>query len=263
MPVAVPRDDSHRVSTERSRSFGAAAAAYDRYRPEYPDQVAALVVEYAEGPVRTALELGAGTGKATSIFVRRGVSVTASEPDGGMLNALHRRLPEVATVHASLEELPVLGPFDLVFVAAALHWTEPAGRWDRIAGLLTPGGVFANFGGQPELADEGLVEAVRLAHQPWLADDSAPHMGHAPDSDLHWPATELVDDARFTDVRETVVEQLFELTSTEYVGLLSTVSAYLVLSEDERAAALAAIAKVLPDVVELRADITVHLARRV
>jgi trans-aconitate methyltransferase len=251
------------VSTERSRSFGATAADYERYRPEYPDRVAELVEQYAEGPVRTALELGAGTGKATSIFVRHGISVTASDPDDGMLDALHGRLPEVATVHASLEDLPALGEFDLVFAAASLHWTEPTGRWDRIAGLLVPGGVFANFGGQPELADEDLVEAVRLAHQPWLADDSAPHMGHAPDSDLHWPATELVNDVRFTDVCETVVEQLLELTSTEYVGLLSTVSAYLVLSDDDRAAALAAIADVLPDVVELRADITVHLARRV
>lgn len=251
------------MTTGRARSFGAAAAVYERYRPEYPDRIVELVSEYADTPVRTALELGAGTGKATSVFARHGISVMASDPDPGMLAELSRRLPAVTTVQASLEELPAGDPFDLVFAAASLHWTEPEGRWDRIAGLLVPGGVFANFGGEPELTDEAVADAVRQARLPWLADDSAPHVGRAADDEVHWPATELVDDAQFTDVRETVVEQLLQLSPSDYLGLLSTVSAYLVLSEADRAAALAAIAHVLPEMVELRADLTVHLARRV
>lgn len=236
---------------------------YQRYRPEYPDRIVEIVREYAETPVRTALELGAGTGKATSVFAREGISVTASEPDQGMLDELSRRLPDVATVHAPLEELPPLGPFDVVFAAAALHWTEPTGRWDRIAGLLSPGGVFANFGGAPHVADAGLDEAVAANQRHWPVDDAPAGPVELSDDGLHWPATQLVADARFADVRETVIERRLQLTRAEWIVYLSTVSAYLVLSEEDRAAALAAIADVLPDVVELRADLTVQLARRV
>lgn len=221
-----------------------------------------LVREYAGAPVRTALELGAGTGKATSVFARHGISVTASEPDQSMLDTLHKLLPGVVAVRASLEELPMLGRFDLVFAAASLHWTEPAGRWDRIADLVVSGGVFANLGGPPHLADAGLEEVVQASQRPWLVDDSPTGPVDVSDDGMHWPATELVADARFTEVRETVIEQRLELAKAEWIGYLSTVSAYLVLSDADRAAALAAIAEVLPAVVDVRADLTVQLARR-
>lgn len=250
------------MTTERALSFGATAATYERYRPEYPDRVVELVQEYADTPVRTALELGAGTGKATSVFARHGISVTASEPDRGMLDELRRKLPAVRTVQASLEELPPLGPFDLVFAAASLHWTEPGGRWDRIAGLLVPGGVFASCGGPPRLADAELEGTVQAAQRAWLVDDSPAGPVDVSDDGMHWPATELVADARFTDVRETVIEQRLELTKTEWIGYLSTVSAYLVLSPDDRTAALDAAAAALPDAVEITADLTMHLSRR-
>jgi len=251
------------MASERSRSFGAVAAAYEKYRPEYPDLLAQLILEYAETPLRTALELGAGTGKATRVLARHGIAVTASDPDDAMLRQLAARVPGTATVTATLETLPQLGTFDLVYAAAALHWTEPTGRWDRIARLLGPGGVFANFGGAPYLSDPELEEAMEDAQRPWLVDDSPGGTVRSSIDGIRWPASELVSDPRFTDVRETTIEQRFELMASDWTGYLSTVSAYLVLDEGDRTAALDAIAAVLPDVVEVRADLTLHLARRV
>lgn len=251
------------MTKERSRSFGRAAAAYEKHRPEYPDEIVHLVREYAARPIRSALELGAGTGKATRVFARAGIPVTATEPDPVMLDELRRQVPAAEVVLATLEELPPLGPFDLVFVAAALHWTNPDGRWDRIAGLLPSGGVFASFGGAPYLADELLEDAVRAARRPWLVDDDPAGPVDTSTDGMHWPATELVGDARFVDVRETVLEQRLTFARADWIGYLSTVSAYLVLSEEDRAAAFAAIGDVLPDAVDVHADVTLHLARRV
>ena len=45
----------------RALSFGAVAEAYERFRPGYPVKLFDLVVTYAGRPVRTALEIGAGT----------------------------------------------------------------------------------------------------------------------------------------------------------------------------------------------------------
>lgn len=148
--------------------------------------------------------------------------------------------------------MPAIGPFDLVDAAASLHWTDEEGRWARVGRLLRSGGVFASFGGQPQLAEPGLEEAVRQAHQPWLADDAAPHLNAPSENGMRWPATELVASPLFTGIRETVVEELLELSRDDYLGLLSTVSAYVVLPDGDRAAALAAIGEVLPDAVDLR-----------
>src|SRR6266704_1401056 len=55
----------------RARSFGAAGADYDKYRPRYPDQLVDDVVAVLPG--RHVLEVGAGTGIATAAFVGGGM----------------------------------------------------------------------------------------------------------------------------------------------------------------------------------------------
>ena len=67
------------------------AADYDRSRPDYPEQlvrdvlshVAAGVIPQAGGATR-ALEVGAGTGKATLQFAAHGVAIHAMEPSAEM-----------------------------------------------------------------------------------------------------------------------------------------------------------------------------------
>ncbi|MBO0871565.1 MAG: SAM-dependent methyltransferase, partial [Micromonosporaceae bacterium] len=60
--------------SDRALSFGAVAEAYERFRPAYPVELVDTVLRYATRPVRTALEIGAGTGKATRLFAQRGIA---------------------------------------------------------------------------------------------------------------------------------------------------------------------------------------------
>jgi SAM-dependent methyltransferase len=248
----------------RATSFGAVAAAYERFRPGYPTELVDLVTAYAKGPVRTALEIGAGTGKATRVFAVRGILVTATEPDAAMLDVLRQHIPaNVVTVTAALEDLPSSTTYDLVYAAAALHWTDVDGRWRRIADLLRPGGTFASFGGPMELADATVAAAVHEARRPFLDTDEVPSPdGTPPEEPMQWPGTELERSPQFTDVQQHVIERRTTLSSRGYVGHLSTVSAYLQLPADQRRLAFERILDVLPDRVEITADITVHLARR-
>ncbi|MGH3627867.1 MAG: class I SAM-dependent methyltransferase [Sciscionella sp.] len=138
----------------RALGFGVVAEAYKRFRPGYPVELFDLVMAYAGRPVRTALEIGAGTGKATRLFARRGVAVTATEPDGPMLAELRKHVPtDVKTVQAAFEDLRLGGGYGLVYAAAALHWTNPEGRWPRMAALLEPGACSPRSAGRPQLAD--------------------------------------------------------------------------------------------------------------
>ncbi|KAB1911193.1 trans-aconitate 2-methyltransferase [Micromonospora sp. AMSO31t] len=248
----------------RALSFGAVAEAYERFRPGYPVELFDLVLAYAGQPIRTALEIGAGTGKATRLFARHGVLVTASEPDGAMLAELRKHVPaEVRTVQAAFEDLRPGERYGLVYAAAALHWTDPEGRWSRVAALLEPGGVFASFGGPIELADPAVQEAVRAARAPFLESDHVPSPdGTPPGPAMQWPGTELQRSELFADVRQSVVERRVTMTAHDYVGHLSTVSAYLLLPGSDREQVFSRILRVLPATVEVAADIIVHLARR-
>jgi SAM-dependent methyltransferase len=240
------------------------AEAYERFRPGYPVEVLDLVTAYAGRPLRTALEIGAGTGKATRLFARDGVAVTASDPDGAMLAELGKHVPaDVRTVQAAFEDVPPGETYGLVYAAAALHWTAPERRWSRMAALLEPGGVFASFGGQGRPADPAVEEAVRAARAPFLESDEIPSPdGTPPEHAMQWPGTELQKSEWFTDVRQSVVERRMTMSAGEYVGLLSTISAYLVLPASPREQAFREILRVLPERVDLVADVTVHLARR-
>ncbi|MEU5419226.1 class I SAM-dependent methyltransferase [Streptomyces sp. NPDC001407] len=248
----------------RALSFGATAGAYERFRPGYPKELFDLVMTYAGRPVRTALEIGAGTGKATRLFADHGVMVTATEPDAAMLAELNKTVPaNVTTVRAAFEDLRPCETYGLVYAAAALHWTRPEGRWSRAAALLEPEGVFASFGGQVQLADPAVVESVRAARAPFLESDEVPSPdGTAPDEEMQWPGTELEQSPLFLDVQQAIVKRRLTMSAPDYVGYLSTVSAYLQLPQSKRQQAYDAITRVLPERVEIAADIIAHLARR-
>ncbi|SBT41512.1 class I SAM-dependent methyltransferase [Micromonospora auratinigra] len=249
----------------RALSFGTVAEAYERFRPGYPDELADLVLAYAGRPVRTALEIGAGTGKATRLFAGRGITVTATEPDPAMLAELRKHVPpQVNPVLAAFEELRPGERYGLVYAAAALHWTKPDGRAARLAALLEPGGVLASFGGPvQQLLDRAVEDAVHAARAPFLASDDVPSPdGTPPTESMQWPGTELRRSPCFTDVRQHVIARRLTMTADEYVGQLSTVSAYLELPAARREQALQRIRQVLPDTVAVVADLTVHLARR-
>ncbi|WP_409464211.1 class I SAM-dependent methyltransferase [Amycolatopsis sp. GA6-003] len=249
---------------ERALSFGAVARAYERYRPGYPAELAERVLDYAGAPVRTALEIGAGTGKATRLFAGRGIAVTATDPDPAMLAELREHLPaEVETREGALEDLRPDRQYGLVYSAAALHWTDPAGRWPRIAALLAPGGVFASFGGPARLADPVVRQAFEEAQAPEVESAEVPSPdGTPPENEMQWPGAELEKSGLFADVRQFVVPQRLTLSADEFVGLLSTISAYLILPIPVREQVFRRIRQVLPETVELDAGHTVHLARR-
>lgn len=239
------------------------ASAYERFRPGYPGELVDEVLAYAGRPVRTALEIGAGTGKATRVFASRGIAVTATDPDPAMLAELRKHVPEtVGAVQASFEDLPLTPVYDLVFAAASLHWTHPDHRWERVAAMLRRHGIFASCGGPMHLAEADVERAVSAARAEFLADDAVPSPDGTPaDSPMQWPGSELLRSGRFMDVRQSVIERCAPVSASDYIGHLSTVSAYLELPESIRRQVFERILTVLPERVTVVADITLHLAR--
>jgi hypothetical protein len=79
---------------------------------------------------------------------------------------------------------------------------------------------------------------------------------------MEWPGTELQETEWFTDVRQSLIERRLTMSAHEYIGQLATVSAYVMLQPADRDQVFRRILQVLPETVELNAEIHAHLARR-
>jgi len=79
---------------------------------------------------------------------------------------------------------------------------------------------------------------------------------------MQWPGSELQRSEWFADVQQFVIGRRLTMSARDYVSHLSTISAYLALPASEQKQVCSQIMQVLPETVEIAADITVHLARR-
>jgi ubiquinone/menaquinone biosynthesis C-methylase UbiE len=146
--------EEHAEKAVRARSFGAAADAYERARPSYPDEAVDWLLP--EG-ARKVLDLGAGTGKLTRAQVARGLDVTAVEPIDEMRATLESSLPEVHALKGTAEAIPLPDDsMDVITVAQAWHWVDVERATAEAARVLKPGGTL------------GLIWNRRDERVPWV-----------------------------------------------------------------------------------------------
>jgi SAM-dependent methyltransferase len=237
--------------------FGSVAERYERYRLDYPNELVDTVLGYAGRPVSSALEVGAGTGKATRAFAARGIEVTALEPDTDMAKVLVRvthGLP-VRLVVTTYEQFRTESRYELVYAAASWHWTNPDTRWAQAVQMLVPGGVLALFGAPAELKDPDLFAAVDEIEKRLLPKED--------EVDVHpWSIEEMAAADGLVDVEKRELSYVATTTAADYVGRLATVSAYLQLTSEQRVDVLRKIRAVLPDHVDVDTTVQLSLARR-
>ena len=130
-------------------------------RPAYPADLLDALAALAPGP--RVGDIGAGIGHLALPLAARGFQVTAVEPASAMLERLRaaaesRRLP-VRAIHAAAEALPLeSGGLDLVILADALHFLDPALAADEVARVLAARGALALVTTAP--ADTPFMNAV-------------------------------------------------------------------------------------------------------
>jgi SAM-dependent methyltransferase len=250
------------VDQERARSFGSVAAEYDRVRPGYPDALVGDVLAYAgmAAGVR-ALEVGAGTGKATRAFAAKGVPITAVEPDPEMAEVLRRNVSghDVEVRVGAFEDVATGGDFGLLYCAQAWHWIDPDVRWELAARALARGGALALFWNRDHPADPAVLDELRAAHalQGPLAWQEPQAVG---DDERFWP--ELSDHPLYTDYAAEIYRWRRRMATTDYIANLATLSRHIVQPPQERAELFADIGRRLGDTIDLEMDTVLYVARR-
>lgn len=213
--------------------FGHAAAEFERYRPEYPPELfehifAAVPADHRE----RAIDLGAGTGKATRALLPHFSEVIAVEPDPGMAAKLKEDLP-VIVYNATAENFPQTpSTVDLVTIANALHWMDAPRVFSNVYSWLRPQAILAVFD-RPLPKTTAAIDAISLAEMrgPWK-----PHRDQRLGKKYVWE-DQVRTASGFELIGETKFPYMIPMSPADFVGFwrsTSYASAYaLTLSDPE------------------------------
>jgi SAM-dependent methyltransferase len=251
----------------QGQTFGEVAEDFDRVRHGYPEALVDDVLAYCGSALdgRYAVEVGAGTGKATRAFVARGVPVVAVEPDDAMAAILDRHVGDaVRIVRVGFEEYEPEKAFGLLYSADAWHWIRQQARWALAGRALAPGGALALFWNNAHIDDpvlrQSMLDVLAEITPSIVIDDDL----ITEDQLLHaWPGTELVDRPEFHDVAVRLYQSRLTMSGVDYLTLMWTRSQVRMLAEQARARLFAALADVFDGIVPLTVYTGLYLARRV
>ena len=220
-----------------SQSFDTVAGLYDKYRPEYPQELVDSLITLSGLPEGgRILEVGSGTGKATCMFASRGYAIHCIEPGRNLAEVAAKNLQAYPAVSYEItrfeesQEQPAL--FDLVMSAQAFHWVPKEISYAKAARTLKPGGALALFWNlSPGFHGQIAVDLDRIYHE------------FAPELDNPQNASEESIQERSDTITQSgcfgpVTLRRFPWSSIyrtrEYLGLLNTYSDHLRLSEPTR-----------------------------
>lgn len=249
-----------KVKAERSRSFGAVASEYERYRPTPPSAAVGWLLPEHRGRI---VDLGAGTGGLTHLLLDRADEVVAIDPDERMRAVLEREVPGARAVEGRGESIPLPdGSVDAVLAATSWHWMDPVATLSEVARVLVPGGVLGVLWTGPDRMGSAVSKARAvhsrrqgLARPAVAAAPSPTELSRRMMEEVlrPEPALEIPPGHPFESPEHEVFRWRVALNADELVGLLGTSSWVLTLPDDERANLFAETRSFLAEVMGIQA----------
>lgn len=129
------------MSQDSKQRFTSRVADYARYRPTYPAEIIAAILDGYASPA--VADLGAGTGISAHVLHDAGATVFAVEPNAAMRNAI---VPGagIVPVDASAERTALgRASVDVVTAFQAYHWFDADAVLEEARRILRAGGRFA------------------------------------------------------------------------------------------------------------------------
>lgn len=127
-----------------SEIFTGLAETYQKYRPNYPNELFDYLAENGMNSKMSVVDIGAGTGIFTKQLLERKINVIGIEPNDDMrLKAaeLRQYYPNLKLINASAEHTGLLEhSVDMIVSAQAFHWFDIGLFQKECNRILKPGG---------------------------------------------------------------------------------------------------------------------------
>jgi len=247
---------------ENRKHFDEIVVNYDKVRWDYPDELFSDIFNYIGAGDKTALEIGAGTGKATSPFINAGYDVTAVEMGVNMSDFIREKFKENANLNvitATFEDAELQdNKYDLIYAASAFHWVDVEIGCPKVFRLLKTGGAFVLFRNNAILNDENEIyneiqEVYEKFYYSHYKSDKRPiKISEMQYEDFLKPEEiyrgfrfESLEQYGFTDILMKLYNSERTYNADDYIKLQDTMSDHRAMPEESRMALYTAINEVI------------------
>ena len=223
---------------EFERTFDNTAENYDNVRPTYVSEIYEDIFTYK--PINknsNVLEIGMGSGKATSTFLESGCNMIGIEPGENLAKLALERYKNYANFTAvctTFQEFDCSdASFDLIYAATAFHWIPEDFGYKRVFQLLKSGGVFARFAYHAvgDKTRKSLNEEIRALYAKYM--DSSGKNKEFSEADAKNIA-DIANSYGFINTLYKLYETTKDFTADEYVKLLETYPDHMRLDINDR-----------------------------
>lgn len=208
------------------KTFDNQTLSYEKVRPTYPAELYDDIFRYRPiGWDSNVLEIGIGTGKATTPFLEKQCRLVALEP-GGNLAAFSaekfKDYPYFLLQNQMLQDFRC-GPetFDLIYAATSFHWIPEEYGYKRVYELLKKGGAFARFAyhANKDREREAMTFEIQECYQKYMNASKEPKPYCEEDALL---LAEVAKKYGFVDTEYRMYHWTKDFSADDYMEVLKT-----------------------------------------
>ena len=253
-------------------TFSSVINDYEYARPKYPQELYEQLLTFSRIDDKAdILEVGAGTGQATDLFLQNGDYsidlLEVSEEQAEFLREKYKSSEKVNVICSYFEEYDEEKQYDLIYSATAFHWIDSEVGYPKAYRILKNGGIMAVFWQMSSVTyyDFGIFKGLNDIKKKYLPEET---LGF--------------DEKGIQKVKEKRIKQIqsggyfrepecyeFRWTDTydadRYVALINTYSSTQLLEEMVRTAYLDEIHKYIDDnggIVEMPQLVMLYLVKK-
>lgn len=212
---------------------------YDRFRPTYTKELFDNIIHYSSlDKTKEALEIGIGTGQATTPILQTGCSLTAIELGDNLASYCENKFREYDnfTIHNTSFEDYHYAPnsVGLIYSGTAFHWIPEEIGYTKVFDMLKRGGTLALFWNRPSIKkDSTIYNEIQLIYKKYSPTYEPPVEDK---QDKYNRIMESIRKYGFVDLQFKLIHQTRSFNAEDYISLLNTYSDHRVMPKDIRLA---------------------------
>lgn len=236
---------------EKRVHFNDITKNYDMIRWDYPKELFGDALAYSrKTDSNKAIEIGPGTGKATTPFLEAGYTLTAVEMSENMTEFLISKYinsSSFSVINSTFEDVELEeNSYDLIYAASSFHWVDATIGCPKVQRLLKKDGAFVLFRNNAVPYEDELHYEVQKIYDEYYysyytRQDRPIKISMMSYEDFFKPSEinrgfrfDSLEDYGFSDVKMKLYTTTNTYTADSYISLLETYSDHRSLPKENR-----------------------------